>query len=70
MRFQNLRPDSLIDMKFMINDTGFSKQFFYNQMKVDNNPLPKPVKMGRSSRWLYCEFQSWKQAYIDSSRRG
>ncbi|MEY1581647.1 helix-turn-helix transcriptional regulator, partial [Providencia manganoxydans] len=32
--------------------------------------FPKPIKLGRSSRWLKSEVEQWLQARIDESREG
>ncbi len=58
---RELRDDSLVDMKFMTNDTGFTSRFFYKQ--IQQGKLPSPTKIGRSSRWKYGEYQSWKESY-------
>ena len=61
VNMRELREDSLIDMKFMVEDAGFTAKFFYSQIK--SGKMPPPVKIGRSSRWEYRDYQSWKRAY-------
>lgn len=63
---RELRDDSLVDMKFMVEDAGFTPKFFYSQIKAGK--LKPPTKIGRTSRWEYCDYKSWKQSYIQSSR--
>mgnify|MGYP000874448193 CR=1 FL=1 len=59
---RELRPDSLIDMKFMIEDAGFTAKFFYSQ--INAGKLPHPIKIGRASRWVYSDYQAWKRSYF------
>lgn len=47
----------LIDLKFICEKTGFSKAYIYKLM--NNKLFPKPLKIGRSSRWRLSEFQEW-----------
>jgi len=56
-----LREDSLIDMKFMVRDSGFTDRYFYKQ--IQQGRLPAPRKFGRASRWEYREYQLWKQSF-------
>ncbi|MGX0000591.1 prophage regulatory protein [Pantoea piersonii] len=56
-----LRDDSLIDMKFMMRDSGFTDRYFYKQ--IQQGKLPPPRKFGRASRWEYREYQLWKQSF-------
>ena len=56
-----LCDDSLIDMKFMVRDSGFTDRYFYKQ--IQQGKLAPPRKFGRSSRWEYKEYQLWKQSF-------
>ncbi|HFK4063595.1 AlpA family phage regulatory protein [Citrobacter freundii] len=47
----------LIDLKFICEKTEFSKAYIYKLM--NNKLFPKPLKIGRSSRWRLSEFQEW-----------
>lgn len=58
---RELREDSLIDMKFMVEDAGFTSKYFYSQIK--KGKLPPPKKIGRNSRWEYRDYQFWKNSY-------
>ncbi|WP_340641218.1 hypothetical protein [Citrobacter werkmanii] len=58
---RELRDDSLIDMKFMIEDAGYTAKYFYSQ--INAGKLPKPIKLGRTSRWMYADYQNWKRSY-------
>lgn len=59
---RELREDSLVDMKFMTGDAGFSDRYFYKQ--IEQGKLPRPMKYGRASRWLYADYLKWKQHAI------
>lgn len=59
---RELRDDSLIDMKYMMNDSGYTDRYFYKQIQKGN--LPPPIKYGRSSRWLYSDYLKWKNSSI------
>lgn len=64
---RELREDSLIDMKFMIEDAGFTDRYFYKQIKKGN--LPPPIKYGRSSRWIYADYLKWKNKAIPAIQK-
>ncbi|WP_025902356.1 AlpA family transcriptional regulator [Tatumella sp. UCD-D_suzukii] len=57
---RELRSDSLIDMKFMVEDAGYTPKYFYDQIKAGK--LPPPKKFGRTSRWEYADYLSWKNS--------
>ncbi|MCK6992893.1 AlpA family phage regulatory protein [Enterobacter asburiae] len=59
----DLTGDSLIDMKYITNDSGFTAKYFYSLMK--RGEFPAPVKLGRSSRWLLREYFEWKAKLIE-----
>lgn len=60
---RELRDDSLIDMKFMVSDSGYTPKYFYSQIKAGK--LSPPKKFGRTSRWPYRDYQSWKNQYLN-----
>ncbi|AOE41263.1 excisionase [Pantoea agglomerans] len=60
-----LQPDSLVDLKFIMRDTGFGKSFIYERIK--DGKLPPPKKIGRCSRWSYQQVQQFKSALIHSN---
>lgn len=63
-RMRELRDDSLVDLKFMMEDSGMGKTFLYAEVK--SGRLPTPHKLGRSSRWSYSDYQTWKRSYLTS----
>ncbi|WP_434156337.1 helix-turn-helix transcriptional regulator [Morganella morganii] len=62
----SLPDDSLVDMKFITQFTGLTDKWFYKQ--IQDGQFPKPIKLGRSSRWLKSEVEAWLQARITESR--
>lgn len=62
-----LLDDQFIDMKFITRLTGLTDKWFYKL--IQDSEFPKPIKLGRSSRWLKSEVVQWLQARIDESRR-
>lgn len=58
---RHLEPTSLIDMRYMTNDSGFTSKYFYEQIK--KGYLPAPIKFGRSSRWSLSDYENWKQSH-------
>lgn len=61
-----LLSDKMVDMVFITEFTGLSDKWFYNL--IQKGKFPKPIKMGRSSRWLKSEIESWVQQRITDSR--
>lgn len=58
--------DQLVTMAFITRLTGLTDKWFYFLIK--NGEFPKPIKLGRSSRWLQSEVEAWLQQRIDQSR--
>ncbi|OKP21428.1 helix-turn-helix transcriptional regulator [Serratia fonticola] len=67
----NIKPslleDQFIDMAFITQLVGMSDKFLYKLIK--DGSFPKPIKLGRSSRWLQSEIESWLQERISQSRQ-
>ncbi len=61
-----LLEDEFIDMKFIKRLTGLSDKWFYKL--IQEGVFPKPIKMGRASRWLKSDLEEWLQAKINDSR--
>ncbi|HGY2578584.1 helix-turn-helix transcriptional regulator [Providencia stuartii] len=64
----SLLNDQFVDMKFITQFTGLTDKWFYKL--IQDGEFPKPIKLGRSSRWLKSEVEQWLQARIDESRGG
>ena len=61
-----LLEDEFIDMKLITRLTGLSDKWFYKL--IQEGVFPKPIKMGRASRWLKSDLEEWLQAKINDSR--
>jgi len=62
----DLMNDKLVDMLFITEFTGLSNKWFYKL--IQEGQFPKPIKLGRSSRWLQSEIETWMQQRIVDSR--
>ncbi|MGC0824292.1 AlpA family transcriptional regulator [Pantoea agglomerans] len=61
-----LLNDQLVDMAFITAYTHCSDKWFYKL--ISEGRFPKPIKLGRSSRWLKSEVEAWMQQRITDSR--
>ncbi|EMF4673839.1 helix-turn-helix transcriptional regulator [Providencia stuartii] len=61
-----LLDDQFVDMKFITRLTGLTDKWFYKL--IQEGEFPKPIKLGRSSRWLKSEVELWLQARLVVSR--
>lgn len=59
MSQNNNQPDhnKLINAKEVAKLVGFNVDWIYK--KIAKGEFPKPIKIGRSSRWLYTEIMRW-----------
>jgi len=62
----DLMNDKLVDMIFITEFTGLSDKWFYKL--ISEGKFPKPIKLGRSSRWKESEIKSWLEEKIELSR--
>ncbi|WP_336194564.1 AlpA family transcriptional regulator [Providencia stuartii] len=62
----SLLNDQFIDMKLITQLTGLTDKWFYKL--IQDGEFPKPIKLGRSSRWLKSEVEQWLQERIQESR--
>jgi len=62
----NLLEDQLVDMTFITSYSGMTDKWFYKL--IQQGRFPKPIKMGRSSRWLKSEVEEWLAKRISMSR--
>ena len=63
---RSLLSDKMVDMAFIMEFTGCSDKWFYKL--IQEGLFPKPIKLGRSSRWLKSEVEEWVQKRITESR--
>ena len=59
--------DQLVTMAFITQLTGLTDKWFYKL--IQDGGFPKPIKLGRSSRWLESEVEAWLQQRIAQSRQ-
>ncbi len=62
----DLTKDRLVDMTFITAYTGLTDKWFYKLIK--DGEFPKPIKLGRSSRWTESEVKTWLKQHIEASR--
>ncbi|MFH5149207.1 helix-turn-helix transcriptional regulator [Enterobacter cloacae complex sp. 2024EL-00229] len=62
-----LLEDQFIDMKFITKLTGLSDKWFYKL--IQDGLFPKPIKLGRASRWLKSDLEEWLYYRIYESRK-
>lgn len=58
--------DQFVGMDFITQYTGMTDKWFYKL--IQEGKFPRPVKFGRSSRWLKSEVETWMQERIQESR--
>ena len=63
----SLLNDKFVDMAFITQLTGLTDKWFYKLIQLGE--FPKPIKLGRSSRWLESEVEVWLQQRIAKSRQ-
>ena len=63
----SLLTDKFADMVFITQLTGLMDKWFYKLISLGE--FPKPIKLGRSSRWLESEVEAWLQQRIAQSRQ-
>ena len=61
-----LLNDKMVDMKFITEFTGLTDKWFYKL--ISEGQFPKPIKLGRSSRWMQSEVENWVKQRINQSR--
>lgn len=62
----SLLSDKLVNMAFITEFTGLSDKWFYKL--IQEGQFPRPIKLGRSSRWLKSEIEAWVLERITISR--
>lgn len=66
MNMIDIHNDQMVDMAFIVRFTGMSDKWFYKL--IQDGKFPKPIKMGRSSRWLESEVIMWFKEKVNESR--
>ncbi|AXC67013.1 AlpA family phage regulatory protein [Salmonella enterica] len=68
MNMIDIHSDQMVDMAFIVRFTGMTDKWFYKM--IQEGKFPKPIKLGRSSRWIECEVKEWLEERIRKSRSG
>lgn len=66
MSMIDIHNDKFVDMVLITKLTKLSDKWFYKM--IQEGKFPKPVKFGRSSRWIEREVKEWLEARINESR--
>ncbi|HEI9001321.1 TPA: AlpA family phage regulatory protein [Citrobacter koseri] len=66
MSIIDIHNDKFVDMRFITELTGQSDKWFYKI--IQEGKFPKPIKFGRSSRWLEREVKEWLEERVKNSR--
>lgn len=66
MSMIDIHSDKFVNMRFITELTGQSDKWFYKM--AQEGKFPKPVKFGRSSRWIEREVIAWLEERIKESR--
>jgi len=61
-----LTEDQFVDMTFITSLLQMTDKWIYKLIK--DGAFPRPIKLGRSSRWLKSEVENWLQERINQSR--
>lgn len=60
-----LMEDQLVDAKYICDTKGFSDKWLYQLMQ--DGLFPKPIKLGRCSRWRKSQVDSWKKGFSNDN---
>jgi len=66
MSMIDIHNDKMVDMAFIVRFTNMTDKWFYKL--IQDGKFPKPIKMGRSSRWLESEVVMWFKEKVNESR--
>lgn len=66
MSMIDIHNDQMVDMAFIVRFTGMTDKWFYKL--IQEGKFPKPIKMGRSSRWFESEVVTWFKERVNESR--
>lgn len=66
MSMIDIHSDKFVNMRFITELTGQSDKWFYKM--AQEGKFSKPVKFGRSSRWIEREVKAWLEERIKESR--
>lgn len=62
----DIRNDQMVDMAFIVDFTKMTDKWVYKL--IQDGKFPKPIKLGRSSRWFESEIITWLNEKVKASR--
>lgn len=66
MNMIDIHNDQMVDMAFIVHFTKMTDKWVYKL--IQEGQFPKPIKLGRSSRWFESEIITWLNERIKASR--
>lgn len=62
----DIRNDQMVDMALITDFTKMTDKWIYKL--IQDGKFPKPIKLGRSSRWFESEIITWLNEKVKASR--
>ena len=59
----------LVKVDYICKRLSISRATVYRLMKQADNPFPAPIKIGKSSLWVWNEVEAWVQRQADNRAR-
>ncbi|MBU9858615.1 helix-turn-helix transcriptional regulator [Rahnella aceris] len=66
MSMIDIQNDQMVDMAFIVRFTKMTDKWIYKLIQAGK--FPKPIKLGRSSRWFESEVITWLNERVKESR--
>ena len=66
MSMIDIQNDQMVDMAFIVRFTKMTDKWIYKL--IQEGKFPKPIKLGRSSRWFESEVITWLNERVKESR--
>lgn len=66
MSMIDIHNDQMVDMAFIVHFTKMTDKWVYKL--IQEGKFPKPIKLGRSSRWFESEIVIWLNEKVKASR--
>lgn len=66
MSMIDIQNDQMVDMVFIVRFTKMTDKWIYKL--IQEGKFPKPIKLGRSSRWFESEVITWLNERVKESR--
>ena len=60
---------NLVKVDEICKRLSISRATIYRLMKQEDNPFPAPIKIGKSSLWVWSEIEAWVQRQADNRAR-